>query len=93
MKTPEHLDGHSSAETGGKRGPVLCAFLGMTGVIVLAACAYDGSYGGSYSYPGPYQSRGYYYGGIHRGYSYGIQHGFGRSGFGHRGSGGGGRRH
>ena len=34
-------------------------------------------------YPGPYRSGGYYYGGIHRGYSYGIQHGFGRSGFGH----------
>jgi hypothetical protein len=64
----------------------------MTVVIVLAGCAYDGAYGGSYGYPGPYRSGGYYYGGIHRGYSYGIQHGFGRSGFGHGGFGGG-RRH
>ncbi len=93
MKNPALLDGYSRAETGSKRRRALCAFLGMTVIVVLASCAYDGSYGGSYSYPGPYQSRGYYYGGIHRGYSYGIQHGFGRTGFGHGSFGGGGRRH
>lgn len=71
-----------------KRRRGLQAFLGIAAVAILAGCVSDGSYSPAYRYPGPYHSGGYYYGGIHRGYSYGIQHGFGRSGFG-----GGGRRH
>jgi len=92
MKTPELLDRPSYATPSCQRRRALIAFLTMTAIIVFAGCASDGSYGGSYGYPGPYRSGGYYYGGFHRGYSYGIQHGFGRSGFGHGGFGGG-RRH
>ena len=83
MKNSELLDRHSGAETGHKRPRARYPFLAMTAILVFAGCAYDGSYRGSSGYPGPYRSGGYYYGGIHRGYSYGIQHGFGRSGFGH----------
>lgn len=93
MKISQLLDMHTSAIMGCKRRTGYCAFLAMTAFLVLAGCVSDGYYGGSYGYPGPYRSDGYYYGGIHRGYSYGIQHGFGRSGFGHGGFGGGGRRH
>ena len=95
MKNPELLDRHSHAEPSSKRRPTRYPFLALTALFVLAGCAYDGSgsYRGQSRYPGPYRSGGYYYGGIHRDYSYGIQHGFGRSGFGHGGFGGGGRRH
>ena len=76
-----------------KRQRALCAFLAITAIVVLAGCAghgYSGSSygspgyrsGGYYGYPGSYRSGGYYGGGVHRGRSYGIQHGFGRSGFG-----------
>ena len=61
----------------------------LSDAIIHRGCVYDGPYGGPSRYPGPYRSGGYYYGGIHRGYSYGLQHGFGRSGFGQGGFGGG----
>ena len=93
MKIFKLLARHSSAIMGRTRRTGLFAFLAVTAITVLAGCVSDGYYGGSYGYPGPYRSGGYYYGGIHRGYSYGIQHGFGRSGFGHGGFGGGGLRH
>lgn len=92
MKTPELFDRQSNAQIGRQRRRALGAAFVTTALLVLAGCAYDGSYRGSTRYPGPYRSGGYYNGGIHRDYSYGIQHGFGRSGFGHGGFGGG-RRH
>jgi len=92
MKPHELLDRPSHATPSRHRRRALHALLALSVIVVFASCASDGPYRGSYGYPGPYRSGGYYYGGSHRGYSYGIQHGFGRSGFGHGGFGGG-RRH
>jgi hypothetical protein len=64
----------------------LHVILAMAGLSLLAGCVGGGGYGGAYRYPGSYRSGGYY-GGVHRGYSYGIQHSIGRSGFGHSGGG------
>lgn len=86
MKNPKLINEQSIAEAGKpspklrKRQRTLYAFLAMTAIVVLAGCVYDGYHGGSYGYRGSYHSGGYYGGGFHGGY--GIQHGFGRSGFG-----------
>jgi hypothetical protein len=84
---PEPIDRHASPATARRRHPGLPVFLALTALVVLVGCASPGYYGGPARHPGPYRSDGYSIGGVHRGYSYGIQHGFGRSGF------GGGRRH
>ncbi|MBL9188377.1 MAG: hypothetical protein JNK23_12905 [Opitutaceae bacterium] len=83
---PKLLASNSVVATGRNRRALLPVFLGLTALVALAGCASDGYYGGP-ARPGPYRSGGYYIDGVHRGNSYGIQHGFGRSGF------GGGRRH
>ncbi len=97
MKDHKLINGQSIAEKGQsspqlrQRQRAILAFLAMTALVILAGCVSDGYHGGSYGYRGPYHSGGYYGGGFHGGY--GIQHGFGRSGFGHGGGFGGRGRH
>ena len=69
-----------------KRQRAFHVLLAMTAIVVLSGCADGGYYGSTYGYPGSYRSGGYY-GGVHRGYSYGTQHSIGRIGF-SRGGGG-----